>query len=79
VDSEDSRGQRHGAGPGTIPESVVAGRAFLIAWPPAQLGSLPAPAAFPGRSCSTGSRGLPHGVTGTPAGRARLAALRGRR
>jgi hypothetical protein len=45
----------------------VIGRAFLIVWPPAQLGSLPTPAALSPQ----------HG--GTPAGRARVAALRGRR
>ena len=49
----------------------VAGRAFLIVWPPAQLGSLPIPAAL--------SRPALHGETETSAGRARVAALRGRR
>ena len=45
------------------------GRAFLIVWPPAQLGSLPTPAALSRQ----------HGGTAVPAGRARVAALRGRR
>ncbi len=66
ADSDDSRGHRADPGSGTIPESAVIGRAFLIVWPPAQLGSLPTPALSP-----------QHG--GTPAGRARVAALRGRR
>ena len=71
ADSDDSRGHRADPGSGTIPESAVVGRAFLIVWPPAQLGSLPTPAAL--------SRPSPHGEAGTPAGRARVAALRGRR
>jgi signal peptidase I len=46
ADSADSR--YHGAGPGggTIPESAVIGRAFLVIWPPAQLKELPVPATF---------------------------------
>ena len=46
ADSADSR--YHGAGPGggTIPESAVIGRAFLVIWPPAQLKELPIPATF---------------------------------
>jgi signal peptidase I len=31
---------------GTVPESEVAGRAFLIIWPPSQLGDLPIPPTF---------------------------------
>jgi signal peptidase I len=31
---------------GTVPESAVAGRAFLIIWPPSQLGDLPIPPTF---------------------------------
>jgi signal peptidase I len=71
ADSDDSRGHRNDPGSGTIPESAVVGRAFLIVWPPAQLGSLPTPAAL--------SRPSLHGEAETPAGRARVAALRGRR
>jgi signal peptidase I len=69
ADSDDSRGHRADPGSGTIPESAVVGRAFLIVWPPAQLGSLPTPAASSQQ----------HGEAGTPAGRARVAAPRGRR
>ena len=69
ADSDDSRGHRADPGSGTIPESAVVGRAFLIVWPPAQLGSLPTPAALSRQ----------HGGTAVPAGRARVAALRGRR
>jgi hypothetical protein len=49
----------------------VVGRAFVIVWPPAQLGSLATPAALSRQSLS--------GEAETPAGRARVAALRGRR
>jgi hypothetical protein len=54
-----------------LPESAVVGRAFLIVWPPAQMGSLPAPATL--------SRPSLPGDAQAPAGRARVAALRGRR
>jgi hypothetical protein len=60
-------------------KSAVTGRAFLIIWPPAQLAFLPAPTA-PSRSTLLHLQpGPPHGVTGTPTGRARVAAQRGRR
>jgi hypothetical protein len=55
------------------------GRTFPITWRAAQLGSLPAPAALSQSSLLHRQPGPPHGVTGTPAGRARVAALRGRR
>jgi len=71
ADSDDSRGHRNDPGAGTIPESAVVGRAFLIVWPPTQLGSLPTPA--------SSSRASLRGQDETPAGRARVAALRGRR
>jgi signal peptidase I len=31
---------------GTIPENEVCGRAFMIIWPPSQIGDLPIPATF---------------------------------
>ncbi len=71
ADSDDSRGHRNGPGSGTIPQRAVVGRAFLIVWPPTQLGSLPTPAAL--------SRPSLHGEAETPAGRAPVAALHGRR
>ncbi len=46
ADSEDSRDHSSDLGNGTIPESAVVGRAFVIVWPPSQLGSLPIPAAL---------------------------------
>ncbi|HEY1343446.1 MAG TPA: hypothetical protein VGF54_00495 [Streptosporangiaceae bacterium] len=79
VDPDDSRGDRDDPGPGTIPERAVAGRAFLITWLPAQLGFLPAHAPLSRSSLLHRQPGPPHCVTGTPAGRARVAALRGRR
>ena len=46
--SDDSRGHKLSGfpGQGTVPESEVAGRAFLIIWPPSQFGDLPIPPAF---------------------------------
>jgi signal peptidase I len=70
ADSDDSRGHRNDPGSGTIPEGAVVGRAVLVVWPPAQLGSLPTPAL---------SRPSPHGEAGTPPGRAPVAAPPGRR
>jgi signal peptidase I len=44
--SYDSRGHRGDPGGGTIPESGVLGRAFVIIWPPSQWGFLNIPATF---------------------------------
>jgi signal peptidase I len=45
--SDDSRGHMTRARQdGTIPESQVVGRAFLIIWPLSQVGDLPIPATF---------------------------------
>jgi len=46
--SDDSRGHMTAGSPavGTVPENEVAGRAFLIIWPPSQLGDLPVPSTF---------------------------------
>ena len=46
--SDDSRGHMSDGFPamGTVPENEVAGRAFMIIWPPSQLGDLPIPATF---------------------------------
>jgi len=45
--SDDSRGHMSGfPAMGTVPENEVAGRAFMIIWPPSQLGDLPIPATF---------------------------------
>ena len=44
--SYDSRGHIGDPGGGTIPESQVVGRAFLILWPPSRFRMLPIPATF---------------------------------
>ena len=44
--SFDSRGHRGDPGGGSIPESAVLGRAFVIIWPPSQWGFLNIPATF---------------------------------
>jgi signal peptidase I len=44
--SYDSRGHQGDPGGGTIPESGVLGRAFVIIWPPSRVGFLNIPATF---------------------------------
>jgi signal peptidase I len=44
--SYDSRGHQGDPGGGTIPESAVIGRAFVIIWPPSRAGVLNIPATF---------------------------------
>ena len=46
--SDDSRGHMSDGFPamGTVPENEVAGRAFMVIWPPSQIGDLPIPATF---------------------------------
>jgi signal peptidase I len=57
--SDDSRGHMFGGFPdhGTIPENEVAGRAFLIIWPPSQVGDLPIPATFQQAALHAGAPG----------------------
>ncbi len=57
--SDDSRSHMFGGfrEHGTIPEREVAGRAFLIIWPPSQLGDLPIPATFQQASLHAGTAG----------------------
>jgi len=45
-DSDDSRYRMNDAGEGTIPESAVVGRAFLIIWPVSRISDLPIPDTF---------------------------------
>jgi signal peptidase I len=45
-DSDDSRYRQTDAGIGTIPESAVVGRAFLIIWPLSRFTDLPIPSTF---------------------------------
>jgi signal peptidase I len=44
--SYDSRGHQGDPGGGTIPESAVLGRAFILIWPPSRMGFLNIPATF---------------------------------
>ena len=56
--SDDSRLRQNDPGHGTIPESAVIGRAFMIVWPPSRWRVLPIPSTF-----------LQHGITASaPAG-----------
>jgi signal peptidase I len=59
--SDDSRGHKSAGFPamGTVPENEVAGRAFLIVWPPSQLGDLPIPATFQQAALHAGASGAP--------------------
>jgi signal peptidase I len=67
ADSADSRDHAGDPGDGTVPESAVVGRAFVVVWPPSQLGSLPVPATF-ARPSMMGQRSVPpHRAAGTPA------------
>jgi signal peptidase I len=54
-DSADSRYHVADPGAGTIPESAVLGRAFLVIWPPSQVRSLPIPATFTSRALAAAS------------------------
>jgi signal peptidase I len=45
-DSDDSRFRTNDPGGGTIPESAVVGRAFLIIWPLSRVSDLPIPNTF---------------------------------
>ncbi len=55
--SYDSRGHMGDPGGGTIPESAVLGRAFVIIWPPSRWGFLDIPATFeqPALNASVGA------------------------
>jgi signal peptidase I len=46
ADSDDSRYRQTDPGSGTIPESAVVGRAFVIIWPASRISDLPIPATF---------------------------------
>ena len=65
--SDDSRGHMFSGFPdqGTIPENEVAGRAFLIIWPPSQFGDLPIPATFQQAALHAGAAGSA-GAAGAP-------------
>jgi signal peptidase I len=52
-DSDDSRYRTASPGQGTIPESAVVGRAFLIIWPLSRISDLPIPNTFTQAGLST--------------------------
>src|ERR1051326_2857093 len=56
-DSEDSRYHPDDPGGGSIPESQVVGRAFLIIWPPSQPRDLPIPNTFQQAQLHAGAAG----------------------
>jgi signal peptidase I len=49
-ESSDSRYHSGDPGGGTVPESAVVGRVFVVIWPPSQVRSLPIPATFTSRA-----------------------------
>ncbi|HEY1918755.1 MAG TPA: signal peptidase I [Streptosporangiaceae bacterium] len=59
--SDDSRLRPSDPGHGTVPESAVVGRAFLIVWPPSQWRVLPIPATF-------GQPGIDHPASASSSG-----------
>ncbi len=83
--SYDSRGHMGDPGGGSIPESAVLGRAFVIIWPPSRWGILNIPATFqqpalnappaggggfpPRRGGARGRRCSPRWITARPSGR----------
>ena len=56
--AEFSDSRYHGGDPGdgTIPESAVIGRVFLVRWPPAQFRDIPIPATFAPRALAAPPR-----------------------
>jgi signal peptidase I len=46
ADSDDSRFRMNDPGKGTVPESAVVGRAFVVIWPLSRISDLPIPATF---------------------------------
>jgi signal peptidase I len=74
-DSDDSRYRTHRPGDGTIPESAVVGRAFLIIWPFSRVSDLPIPNTFEqaGLSAAAGLMLRPAAPPATAAGGAALA------
>ena len=59
--SDDSRGHLGDPGGGTVPESAVVGRAFVIIWPPSRWRFLPIPGTFqqPKLSAAAAAAGSP--------------------
>jgi signal peptidase I len=75
--SYDSRGHIGDPGGGTIPESEVVGRAFMIVWPPSRWRVLPIPATFDHRALTAWLSGScpPRAVSHPPPGRSAATSL----
>ncbi len=71
-DSDDSRYRTQDPGQGTIPESAVVGRAFVIIWPTARWAGIPIPATF--HQSGLQAAALATSLPGTAGGSAALAA-----
>jgi signal peptidase I len=65
--SDDSRDHLGSPGGGTVPESAVVGRAFVIIWPPSRLRFLPIPATFQQPKLSATAAAGPLTTAGTTA------------
>jgi len=80
-DSDDSRYRMNDAGRGTIPESAVVGRAFLIIWPLSRVSDLPIPDTFKqaGLSAAAAAATVPPAAVGGGTAVAASAALAWRR
>jgi signal peptidase I len=65
-DSADSRYHGSDPGNGTVPESAVVGRAFVIIWPPSRIGDIPIPETFkqPAINAATAAVNLTPALTG---------------
>ena len=66
-DSADSRDHQGDPGGGTIPESAVVGRAFVIVWPPSHWRILPIPATFEQPALNSSHAAGPAGAVGPDA------------
>ncbi len=80
-DSDDSRLRRTDPGGGTIPESAVVGRAFLIIWPLSRVSDLPIPNTFeqPGLTAAAAIAAAPPATVAGGTGLAGAAVLTWRR
>jgi signal peptidase I len=64
--SDDSRDHQDDPGGGTVPESAVIGRAFVIIWPPSRWRFLPIPATFERPALSESSAAASAGGRASP-------------
>jgi signal peptidase I len=74
--SDDSRDHQGDPGGGTVPESAVIGRAFVIIWPPSRWRILPIPATFQQPKLNESSAATPAGTNPGSASTADLLSAR---